>query len=311
MDKTCIILNPHSANDKGARVWLSIEAALRAGGMAFDLARTTGPLQAIQFAHDAKRDGYVNVIAVGGDGTTNEVVNGLMRAAGDGTAGTLGIIPIGSGNDFAKMFPAPRTPSSPQPNWQTAVQNLLNSAPRLVDVCQVTASRGTESASRYFLNALDTGFAAQANKHAHSFPQLTSTAMYLAAIFKTLIKFAIDDLKLTLDDRTINQTSTLITVGNGRCIGGGFWMSPNAQPDDGLFDVTVADGLGRAGILSLIPKVMKGTHITDPRVKVARSARVIVESAKPFEFETDGEIWFDAVDRLDIHILPKRLRVIG
>lgn len=311
MDKTLIIVNPHSGNSKCATVWPQAETALRQAGWEFDVARTTGPLDAMRFAREAKRDGYVNVISVGGDGTTNETINGLMQAAGDDIAGTFGIIPIGSGNDFAKMFPQPRNPTSPQPNWLTAVQHLTNSSPRLIDVCHVAASRGNESASRFFLNALDTGFAAQANKHAHDFPTLTGTAMYLAAIFKTLVKFSIDDLTLALDDRTITQTSTLIAIGNGRCIGGGFWMSPNALPDDGILDVTVADGLGRIGILSLIPKVMKGTHITDPRVKTARSTRVTITGVKPFEFETDGEIWFDHVERLEIKILPKRLRVIG
>jgi diacylglycerol kinase (ATP) len=311
MAKTLVVVNPHSGNDRGSKVWPLAKAALEQGGLDFDAVLTTGPLQAIKLAEDAKHNGYETVIAMGGDGTTNEVVNGLMHAAGDGIAGTLGILPNGSGNDFAKMFPQPRNPDSPQPNWSNAVENILKGNVRLLDICYVKAFRGNETRERFFTNALDTGFAAQANKHAHDFPQLTSTMMYLAAIFKTLVNFSIDDLKLTLDDRVIEQTSTLIAVGNGRCIGGGFWMSPNAQPDDAILDVTVADGLGRIGILSLIPKVMKGTHITDSRVKTARSTRVVIEGKHPFEFETDGEIWFDGVNRLEIQILPKRLRVIG
>ena len=311
MTKTLIIVNPNSGSGRCAKTWPLIQAALDENNFAYDYVLTAAPLQAMQFAQDAKRDGYDNVFSIGGDGTSNETVNGLMHAAGDGIAGTFGVIPIGSGNDFAKMFPAPRHPGSPQPNWQDAIKHILENKTRLLDVCHVTATRGTEKKSRYFMNALDTGFAAQANKHAHDFPQLTSTMMYLVAIFKTMIKFSIDDLTVQLDDRTIAQTTTLAAMSNGRCIGGGFWMAPNSLPDDGLIDVTVADGLGRLGILSLIPKVMKGTHITDPRIKTARSSRVTITGKQLINFETDGEIWFEGAERLEIQVLPHRLRVIG
>lgn len=310
MAQTLVILNPNAGNGRASKTWLAIEPALHESGIEFDLTRTTAPHQADAFAEKAKRDGYETIISVGGDGTTNEIVNGLMHVAGAAPIGTLGIIPIGSGNDFAKMLAEPATPASPQPDWRAAVQRIRAGATRVIDVGRVVASNATNAHEHFFLNALDTGFGAHANTHAHEFPQLTGTAMYLAAIFKTLIKFEIDDVKVTLDDRVIAQTSTMLAITNGRCICGGFWIAPSARVDDGLLEVIVADGLGRAGILALLPKVMKGTHIGDPRVKSAQSARVVIESRAPLAFETDGEISFNGATRLEIQLLPKRLQIL-
>lgn len=309
MAKTLVVLNPNSNNGKAAQTWESVEPLLREGGLAFDLTRTSGPKQAITLAEQANRDGYETILAAGGDGTVNEIVNGMMRASNGEATGTFGVIPIGSGNDFAKMFPHPATSTSPQPDWRPAIRHILAGDTRLVDVGKVVASDQSRSGERYFANALDTGFGAQANNHAHEIPQLTGTAMYLAAVFKTLIRFTIDQVKIDLDHKSIEQWSTMIAVANGRCIGGGFWIAPNARNDDGLFDVMVAQGLGRIGILSLLPKVMKGTHVSDPRVQMAQSSRVVIESREPIMFETDGEISFVGAHRLDIRILPKRLRM--
>ncbi len=103
----------------------------------------------------------------------------------------------------------------------------------------------------------------------------------------------------------------MIAFGNGRCIGGGFWITPTAVPDDGLLDVMIADGLGRLGILSLLPKVMQGTHIGDPRVKSMQASHILIESADPLTVEADGEIPYVGAHRLEIQVLPKKLHVLG
>ncbi len=307
MAKTLVILNPIAGHQAGARLWPSIEKALRAGGIDFDLSETTFPRQAIATAEQAKLSGYETVIAIGGDGTLNEVVNGLMRAAKESPCGTLGIVPVGSGNDFGRTLGL-------RGDWHAAVERLVFGRPTWIDVgkmvCDVPAS-GDDTGVRYFVNAVDTGFGARTAAHAHDFPFLTGMPMYLAAIFKTLVHYSIPCLKIALNDERLEQPSTMVALNNGRQMGGGFKMAPSASLDDGLLDVIIADGLGRRGILSLLPKVMQGTHIGDRRVKYRQAPRVVIDSPDPLIVEADGEVPFLDAHHLEVEILPKHLQVIA
>lgn len=312
MAKTLVILNPISGNGHGEKLWPQIETALRAGGLDFDLARTTAPRAGVGIAEQAKRNGYENLIAVGGDGTTNEVANGMLRAAQDQPVSTLGVIPVGSGNDFTKMLSGLPRPGSHELTWRESIQRILAATTRLVDVGKVRADHPAPGFddTHYYVNGLDTGFGASVAMHAHEVPLLQGTAMYFAAVLKTLINYSVPRVKIEIDKDLIEQTSTMIAVSNGRCIGGGFWITPTAQNDDSLFDVMIAKGLGRGGILALLPKVMKGTHVGDPRVAFRQGSHITIESPDPLIIETDGEIPFVGSHRVEIELLPKRLCVI-
>jgi diacylglycerol kinase (ATP) len=314
MAKTLVILNPVSGNGHAGKLWPQIESALHSGGLDFDLARTTAPREGVGLAEQAKQNGVETLIAVGGDGTTNEVANGMLRASDGAPTGILGVIPVGSGNDFTKMLSTPPHPgSNDPPNWRTSVQQILAAETRWVDVSKVSAdhpAQGFDGARHYYVNGLDTGFGALVAMRAHEIPLLQGFPMYLAAVFKTLIKYTVPHVKIKIDQSTLEQASTMIAVSNGRCIGGGFWITPAALNDDGLLDVMIAQGLGRFGILSLLPKVMKGTHPGDPRVTFRQGVRVTIESSDPLVIETDGEIPFIDSHHIEIELLPKRLRVI-
>ena len=315
MAKTLVILNPIAGHGNGEKAWKQIQAALREDGLDFDLARTTAPRAAVTIAEEAKHSGYETLISVGGDGTVSEIVNGMMRASNGEPTGTLGIVSVGSGNDFVKSF-APQTgvvPTGKHADWRPGVVRVLAGKTRVVDIGRVGADHPAphSSTTHYFANCLDTGFSANAAMHAHDFRFLQGTPMYLAAVLKTLVKYSVPRVKIDLDDAHIEQTSTMIAVANGRCIGGGFWVAPDARNDDGLFDVMVAERLGRIGILSLLPKVMHGTHIFDPRVKYLKSSRVVIESPDALIIESDGEIPFIGARRAEIEILPKRLHVLA
>ena len=307
MRNTLVILNPVSGNGAGKKTWPAIENALRRGGLDFDLVRTTGPRTAIALAEKSKLDGYETLIAIGGDGTVNQVADGLIRAADGNATGTLAVIPVGSGNDFAKMLGI-------KPDWQEGVKRILARETRVIDVGRVIADNpapGYDSNNHYFVNALNTGFGAHVVQHIHEIPLLQGFPMYLAGVFKTLLNYSVPRVKIKLDEHLVEQRSTMIAVANGRCIGGGFWIAPTAANDDGLLDVIIAAGLGRAGILSLLPKVVKGTHIGDPRIKFARAARVTIDSPDPLTVEADGEIPYIGAHHLEIELLPKRLTVVG
>ena len=305
MAKTLVVLNPISGLGRASKLWSPIEIALRDHGIDFDLARTERPYHAIKIVEQAKRDGYETLIAVGGDGIVHEVVNGIMRATDGEPDGTLAVIPVGSGNDFAKMVELKTG------DWKTAIERIARSNTCWFDVGKITADKPTDDGSmvRYFDNTFDTGFGAQVAKHSH-IPILTGVPMYLLAVFRTLVNYSVPYLKIKFPDQVIEQKSTMTVATIGRCFGGGFWVAPEAIVDDGLFDVMIAVGLGRLGILSLLPKVMNGTHIGDPRLKFYRAPHITIESPNPLAVECDGEVpWLDA-HRLEIEILPKRLKVI-
>ncbi len=306
MIKTLVILNPISGNGAGARTWPHVESALRSGGLTFDVARTTAPREAIALAERAKRDGYDLLIAIGGDGTVNEVTNGVMRATGGNPGGTVAIIPVGSGNDLAKMFAIP--------NWRAGVERIIAGRRRTIDIVHVLGDRpapGYDTPEHYFLNAIDTGFGALVAHHVHDVPFLKGTPLYLVGIFKTLVNYAVPTLRIDMDGRRLEQRSTMTAVANGRCIGGGFWIAPEASVDDGSLDVIIASGLGRAGILSLVPKLMRGTHLGDPRIRFARAACIAVDSPDALTVEADGEILYLGAHHLEIRVLPRHLDVIA
>ena len=308
MPKTLVIWNPIAGNGTAKQLWSSIESAMRAGGLVFDVAQTQAPLHAVRLAERAKRDGYEMIVAVGGDGIVHEIVNGMMRASNGEPSGTLGVIPVGSGNDFAKMV------NLQAHDWQTAVQRIIAGNTVSFDVGKVIGdvpAPGIDSGTRYFANSFDTGFGAQVSKHTHM-KLLTGTPMYLVAIFKTLVNYQIPRLHIEFaDGKILEQTSTIMAVMIGRCFGSGFWIAPTAQVDDGVFDVYIADGLGRIGILGFLPRVMKGTHVGDPRIKNLQSSRVIITSPDPLAVEVDGEVPFLKAHRLEVEILPKRMQVIA
>ncbi len=307
MPKTLVVLNPISGHGAAAKLETRIVADLRKGGIDLELVRTATAGDAIRIAEQAKQAGYETIIAVGGDGTLDEVVNGILRASAGHPSGTLGIIPVGTGNDFCKMLSLPS-------DWSMGVERIVAGRCRWVDVGHVVGDKPAVSdgpKTRYFLNGLDTGFGALVATHAHDVPYLKGTALYLVAVLQTLVRYEVPHVRIGLDEEMLEQKSTMVVAANGRCFGGGFWIAPKAEADDGLLDVIIAQGLGRFGILSLLPKVLKGTHLGDARVRFTRTAHLTVESPDPLTVETDGEIVFLGAHHLEIKVLPKHLQIIA
>jgi diacylglycerol kinase (ATP) len=135
---------------------------------------------------------------------------------------------------------------------------------------------------------------------------------YLGALALTLLRYPLLEVRLQLDDGLpFTQSTAMTAVMNGRAFGGGFHVCPEALADDGLLDLLIAQGVGRAEILALVPRIMRGTHGADPRLRLARARRVLIESQAPLLVEADGEIVFEAARRLEIETLPGALRVLA
>lgn len=262
-------------------------------GIAFDEAVTTGPGEAIGIAERAAA-GYDGVVAVGGDGTVHEVVNGLMRAGG---RAALGVVPLGSGDDFAKLLA------------NDPVSRLSNGSSRPFDVGLISCGSGT----RYFANGMDIGFGAHGARNVARVPRfLTGFGAYLAALLLTMIRYPQLRVRLQLDDAPPFELTTAMTaVMNGTTFGGSFRVCPGARPDDGWLDLLLVDAVSRLEILQLVPKILRGTHAGDPRLRLVRAARVAIESDIPLLVEADGEIAFQDATRLEIRLLPAALRVFA
>jgi diacylglycerol kinase (ATP) len=275
------------------REWPRLTERLRAAGVDFEVAETKAPGEAERLAAGA--NGFDAVVAAGGDGTVHEVVNGLLRA---GAKAALGILPLGSGDDFAKMLP----PGDP-------VSRIAGGEARAMDAGRIRSDSG----ERYFANGMDIGFGAHAARNVRRVPRpFTGFGAYLGALAMTLVRYPKLDVRLRLDEgESFTHTTAMTAVMNGRAFGGSFHVCPDACADDGLLDLLIADGVGRLEILALVPKVLRGAHAGHPRLRLARARRVAIDSVEPLLVEADGEIAFEDARRLEIEVLPGALRVLG
>jgi YegS/Rv2252/BmrU family lipid kinase len=289
-----LIANPIAGRGRGRKILPAAEEALRHQGLQFKTEVTSRPLEAIEIARRAAEEGCELVVALGGDGTSHEVANGLLSSGNSEVA--LGMIPIGTGNDFADMFDTPTDLA------QVALR-IREGKTRLIDVGWIN--------DRYFVNIVGVGFDAlvsiQALKIQHV---LRGFPLYLAAVFITLKEYQIPHITVEFDGERLSMPMTMINVANGKREGGGFLIAPDAQNDDGIFDICLARGLGRLGILRLLPEVIKGTHVDKEPVTMAKAKRVVLDSPDPLPVHADGEIIYTEAHHLEIEIIPRRLRVI-
>ncbi|MBP7962037.1 MAG: diacylglycerol kinase family lipid kinase [Caldilineaceae bacterium] len=307
--KIKVILNPNAGRGAGHRLEPQIRQALAAHNVAYDLAHTTGTNHAIELARQAKLDGFDLVVAAGGDGTISEVVNGLALAAGaDGPVGTLGMIPVGTGNDFADMAGISR-------NLDTAVGIIMAGRTQLVDLGQIRIQGDGKDELRTFNNNLGCGFEAQVTVESRKIKRLRGLAVYLTAIFKALISYPLPHIDVTWTDESgqphqVSKEMLMISIGNSRRTGGGFYVTPDAVMDDGLYDMALANALSRGRIMVLLPKVMMGTHTGDAALTFVRATQIRIASPSALPVHADGEMISYNADILDITLQPKRLEVL-
>ena len=314
MPSILVIYNPTAGRGRVRKHWPAVRQGLVEAGIEFDVAATTAPLEASTIAEQATAK-YDTVVAIGGDGTVHEVVNGLLRASSEQETIALGVIPLGNGDDFAKMIPPQTAIGGKVFDWRAAIGKISKAQTKLFDVARMSDAQldsEKDSEPHYFMNGMDIGFGAQAALNFTKVPRfLSGMSAYLAAIMRTLIDYDIPEVTIQIDDQApFKQSTTMTAITNGRCFGNGFWVCPEAEVDDGLLDVMVADGIGRLRIMRLIPKITKGTHLNEPILSIHQARRVVIESDKPLVVEADGEIAYPRTRRLEIRILDKKLRVI-
>ena len=309
MPRIKVILNPVSGSGTAQGARAIIESTLREEGATFGLVATTGPGSAVAQAREAAREGWDIIAAVGGDGLTNEVLNGMVQESQESGAwergepvGALGIIPIGTGNDFAWSMGLPTGDAA------AACRVLAAGHTRVVDMGRVQDESGTV---RYFANNFGAGFDAATTLESYKLRYLRGSLVFLVAVLRTIFLYYKAPL-VTVQYGGQEKSLPLLmaSVANGRRTGGMFMIAPQAVQDDGLLDVTLAAEVSKLGIFRLLPYFIRGTHATQPTVTVDQTDHIVVASEQGLPVHVDGEILRSDAHRLDVRVLPRRLRIV-
>jgi YegS/Rv2252/BmrU family lipid kinase len=298
-DHVYVILNPASGAGAGRRVRSELEGALRERGIDFRIEETRGSGHATDLAEAAAQEGTPVVAVAGGDGTIHEVANGLLRS---GSAPVLSLLPIGTGNDFVKVVPGTR-------RRPEAYDTLAHGLVRPFDAAVMRWSGGEE----FFVNAAGTGIDVEVVHQIESLRRLPGALMYVSGLARALLRYRPVHLRVTRPDGpSIDRRVMLAAVSNGRCLGGAFRLTPQAEPDDGLLDLCVVSALGLGTAMRVAPKVLRGTHMEHPSVTMARGAafELATEGGEPLMLQLDGELRRLDVDRVRIEAVPGALRVL-
>jgi YegS/Rv2252/BmrU family lipid kinase len=317
MKNVQVILNPYAGRGAGARVKDQLAAALSAAGQSFELTETTQQGHALELAAAMRTNGCKVIVAAGGDGTVNEVLNGMAQATPEGqVVGQLAPCPIGTGNDFAAMTGAKK-------GVDALVQRIVAGQTRLVDMGRGTfASKAQDNPSsagrevkRYFDNNIGLGFEAQVTVDSNRIKKVNGPVRYLVAVFKALRYYQSPHMEISWkDDAGVwhqrAQISFMISMGNSRRTGGLFYVTPDAILDDGLLDLAIVPDKTKFEILQMLPKTFTGAHRNDPRILFVRCTEVKVSSARPVPVHLDGEVVMDDVSTAHVEILPRSLEII-
>lgn len=269
-----------------------------------DWSGTVYPTHAVELAKQAGEQGYDMVVALGGDGTVHEVINGLMQVPKK-TRPLLGVVPLGSGNDFAHAIGIPL-------NSQEALVHALRGEPKAIDLGVFSDETGRKE---YFDNTLGLGFDAVVTIRSHKLPLLRGFLMYLTAVIQTIIlNFDAMQLRVETDSEAWELATLMLTACNGPREGGGFLVAPQAANDDGVFDYATICKVSRPMMFRLVPEVMKGTHGRFKQVRLGNFRKMTISSDRPLYIHADGEIYSGFgtdIRYLTIEIIPKAIQIIA
>jgi diacylglycerol kinase (ATP) len=293
-----VILNPWS--DRGSAIKEADKIkAVGANYGQLDLEVTNEPGHATQIAQTAATEGYDLIVAAGGDGTVHEVVNGLVH--GDRAHAAMGVIPIGSGNDFAYAFSIPT-------NVEEAVARLFTGEQKRISLARIEDDKG-----RYAIiaNGVGIGFDATISIESRSITRIHGFAMYMLATLRTIaFYYQTPNFEIQFDDETVRQQVLMLPVGVGPRAGGGFLLTPEATHFDDWLDSCTVSPIPRLTMLRVLLKVVKGRHTKLPFLKMRRSKYINIISDEPLPIHVDGEIFAypaDRIHRVTITSLPDAL----
>lgn len=304
MLKYFIILNPISGRGSGLRHKEALVAFAENNKLDFKLVETAYPGHAMELASQAVIDGYDIIVSAGGDGTANEVINGIVtQNTKSGKKAKMAVIPVGRGNDYAYSMGVPA-------DFEKACEILVNAGYKSVDVGRITG--GVFPEGRYFGNGVGIGFDAVVGFEALKLKFLTGFPSYIVAAIKTIfLYYKAPFLQVNLDTQQLQGRYLMVSIMNGIRLGGGFYIAPDGNPSDGSFTICVVDSMGKLQTFPMISKFLKGTQTSDPRVKMLASQKVVIQSIDGgIPCHADGETVCEQGKEVSIELLPAALDII-
>lgn len=301
-----VIVNPNAGKRKGEKDWLEIAAQLTAAGIEFVNVFTEHRGHAVMLTRKYVETGYRNIIVVGGDGTLNEVVNGIFTQAHVPIEEiTLAMIPVGTGNDWCRMFNIPS-------DYKQAIKLITRRKIFVQDTGTIkyVSSKGIEK-TRYFINMAGMGFDALVAQKTNKQKDLgkSNPLSYMVNIFSSLFNYSSTKVTILLENEKVVSDIFSMSVGICQYNGGGMKQAPGALPDDGLFDMTLIKPIGKFKIIRNIIKLFDGTFTRLPEVSTFRSSKIIIHSDPPMYMEADGESLGHTP--FVFNILPKSLNLVS
>ena len=295
---TKVILNPYAGRWLGKARKDELQTALTDAGLDFEMDVTDGPGHAIALAKQAVTQGFNPVIAAGGDGTYSEVVNGIAAANGNDGSTTFGVIPLGSANDLVDNLHLPK-------DLPAAVQIISDGHTRMMDLCKVN--------DRYFDNNAAIGLEPYITLIQQRIKRLKGSFRYLTATLLGVKDKPQWEMSLEWEGGEYSGPVTLVTVGNSPRTGGIFYMTPHADPFDGLLTFVYGYMPTRRKILSLLPRTTKpgeGSYVEHPAIHEISSPWLTVRSIQPTPAHADGEIFAEQIHDLEYRVIPHCLPIL-
>jgi diacylglycerol kinase (ATP) len=296
-----VIVNPVAGAGRTAREWPRIMGLFRGNGLRFEHDLTEAPGHAVELAMLAAGKGYDMVVSVGGDGTINEIVNGLYKAGNIGEA-VLGIISTGTGSDYIRTIGIPR-------RYEEACRCLLQRKKITVDLGVIEYNVDGYKVERLFVNFAGMGIDAEiVRRTTQQFKALGSMSSYLLGTLTTILAYRNRDVSLVIDGEVLEMRVCTVVMNNGRYGGGGMFTAPHASIDDGFFDVMIVGDMSKPDLLRSLPRIYKGTHLTHPKVTMKKAKEIEVRSEQPMQLQADGELLGQVPARF--RVLPSALNVV-
>ena len=284
-DEWLVIINPNAGNGKGKKDWKRISGLFRKNNIEISPRFTASKGHATELAREGIENGFRNITTVGGDGTLNEVVNGVFTQDFCATSEiTLALVPVGTGNDWGRMFGIPLV-------YEAAVEVIRQKKQMPHDIGLVKYYTGTEQNMRYFINIAGLGFESMVVRKTNRQKEKgrSNAAIYFYNLLSSLISYRNTEADIIIDGNRNRTKVFSVNVGNGRYCGGGMRQTPEAFPDDGLLDITVIREMGRIEIIRSLKLLYDGTILSHPKVDGYRTANLKVESESLLYAEADGE----------------------
>jgi len=292
------ILNPVAGRGKAKHIQAALEEMLQHSSLNYEFHLTSGPGDGTTLARASSTSSSI-VVAIGGDGTVNEVASGLV-----GTNTALAVMSEGSGNDFARIVNAPNNPKDllwllEHPQFKQFDSGKI----------RLTHEDGSMS-ERSFFNSVGLGFDAAVAKKVSSIRWLKGIPLYLTALLQTVAGYKPHYFFVKHRNEIWQKNYFLLCIGNGRWEGGGFMLTPNALPDDGIFEVCGVTGDSILKVLPVLPLVMAGKHLGKKYIETFDATSLVVESNEGFPVHGDGEIFGLKVKKTEISLNPRSLNVV-